>query len=210
MNNEDKIKFTPLERTSNNQNVSFTPLERTPQSKRYQESYQKAYQKSVTNARSSIESLPKTTKKGNINKIKRTISLIMTGIVISTSIAIAGVAAKEIDDLVTKKKALSEDSIRVESIIQKQYPDLNNINYKDLTISEVDLYSATTKLGLDLNSLVKSLGYKDEDDFLRKKGMYQKYDNGIQTPSIEVWKNYEEARIVNAYKKKEDSNGRKH
>lgn len=78
-----------------------------------------------------------------------------------------------------------------------------NNNYNSLNVSEDDLYGFLMYLGKEESEkVVRDLGYEGWDNYLAMNGYFDKNGN----PSIEVYKNYEESRLVNEYK--ENENGR--
>lgn len=69
-----------------------------------------------------------------------------------------------------------------------------NDYYKIPNLSEKDLYGFVKYCGYEeAENIVKALGYESWDNFLSMKGYFDKNGN----PSIAVWENYEEARLVN-------------
>lgn len=71
-------------------------------------------------------------------------------------------------------------------------------------LSENDLYGMYNYLGYnEAEEVVRALGYESWDNYLSMKGYFDSKGN----PSIQVWKNYEESRLI-AEKKEVQKDGR--
>lgn len=69
----------------------------------------------------------------------------------------------------------------------------NNDYYKIKGLSEKDLYGFCKYCGYDeAENVVKAIGYNSWDNYLSMKGYFDEDGN----PSIRVWENYEEYRLV--------------
>lgn len=210
MKNDDKLIFTPLEREKttitpfNRKNYPYTTFHSDEEVIHYtQEKINKAKQKSTSSSSTIISSHIKPSRKINVQAIIKRI--------IATALVASGITAGISGLIPFMKKTIivNEEKNRVETKLENQGIDFekkSDIDYKQLSIEEEDLLGAYL-CDLDLDELVKTLGYKGSSDYLIKNGMVEVYESGVSHPSTEVWINYEEARLLKE-KEREEQNGK--
>jgi len=156
----------------------------------------------------SVKPYIKVTYKGQTAKLskkklkKAASNAILTVIVLTAAIKIAPHAYDKINhQLDVKDMALEQSSIVTELLVDA---DLNTSIQQNGTwgndyskingLSEEHLYGFNNYLGHnETEKIIRTLGYDSWDNYLVMNGYLDKYGN----PSVQVWENYEEARLVN-------------